>query len=216
MTSIKSPVQANYSLMRFMSFILLSVLFSACAPFNAEEEKEVSVQASPPPKPPEKSQFDELLDFAANMAGMPVAARTDTCRALLKNQKEHPGPQIQLRLLVGRLYSDNCGEITRILEGVAAIPANMFSEERLHKLVASYREALKRMVTSTKKTNVNVVERKQKTVEKTVEKNSDIENTSEPKAVSKEQKGSESSLLRDKLEAIRTMEKQLDENRDGN
>jgi len=201
--------------MRFISLLLLSVLLSGCALFNTEEEKDVSVQA-PPPKPPERSEFDELLNFAANMAGMPAAPRTETCRTLLKNQKEHPGPQLQLRLLVGRLYSDNCGEIAKILDGVAAIPANALSEERLYKLVASYREALKRMAPSTKKTNINVVERKQKAVEKTVEKNSDIESTPETKAVTKEQKGSESSLLRDKLEAIRTMEKQMDEKRDGN
>ncbi len=201
--------------MRFISLILLLVLLSGCATFNAEEEKEVTVQA-PPPKPPEKSQFDELLDFAANMAGMPAAPRLETCRTLLKNQKEHPGPQIQLRLLVGRLYSDNCGEIAKILDGVAAIPANALSDERLNKLVASYREALKRMVTSTKKSNINVVERKPKAVEKTVEKNVEVETAPEPKVVAKEPKGSESSLLRNKLEALRTMEKQLDEKRDGN
>ena len=202
--------------MRFISLLLLSVLLGGCAVFNAEEEKELAVQAPPPPQSPEKSEFEELLDFAANLAGMPPLARTDACRSLLKNQKEHPGPFLQLRLLVGRLYADNCGEIAKILEGVNAIPAQALAEPRLHKLVASYREALKRMVTTTKKTSVNFVERKQKAVEKPVEKNSDVENTPEPKAVVKEQKGSESSLLRNKLEAIRTMEKQFDENRDGN
>jgi uncharacterized protein YaaR (DUF327 family) len=197
--------------MRFISLLIFSVLLSGCAPFNAEEEREVSVQA-PPPVVPEKSKFDELLDFAANMAGMPVGPRSETCRTLLKNQKEHHDPQLQLRLMVGRLYSDNCGEIAKILDGVAAIPANVLSDERMFKLVASYREALKRMVISAKKTNVNVVERKQKNVEKAI----DVESAPEPKIVSKEQKGSESSLLRDKLEAIRSMEKQLDEKRDGN
>jgi len=201
-TSIKSQVNKQ---MRFIHVIVLSVLVSGCALINPEEDKDIPLPA-PPPKPIEKSQFDELLDFAANFAGMPATPRTETCRALLKNQKEHPGPQIQLRLLVGRLYSDNCGEISKILEGVAALPAETVAEDRLQKLVTTYKEALKRMMTSAKK--INVLERKQKAVE--------TESALEPKPVAKEPKNGESSLLRDKLEAIRSMEKQLDEKKDGN
>jgi hypothetical protein len=151
-----------------------------------------------------QSNFDELLAFGANTAKMPPSSRAKTCRTLLKRQNNNSSdPGIQLHLMVGRLLSDACGEIPRILDGVASIPTARLYDERLQRLVAINTEALKRMNNMSKK--VGSMERKQKTVQSVLE--------------SKDTNGSkknETRLLREKLDAIRTMEKHLDESGDAN
>jgi hypothetical protein len=137
------------------------------------------------------------------MANMNAASRSELCRSLLKRQKESPGPGIQLHLMVGRLLSDACGDIPKVLDGVASIPAGYLNDERMTRLVATDTEALKRMNSLSKK--LVSVESKQKTVQ-TVQ---------EPKETSGTKKD-ENRLLREKLDAIRSMEKQLDESGEGN
>ena len=108
-----------------------------------------------------------------------------------------------MHLMVGRLLSDACGDIPRILDGVDSIPPGSLSDERMQKFVAIHTEALKRLQNVSRKSGS--VERKQKTVQSVPE--------------SKETKGSkknETRLLREKLEAIRSMEKHLDESGDAN
>jgi len=150
-----------------------------------------------------QSELDELLTFGANMANIPASSRTEVCRTLLKRQNESPGAGIQLHLMVGRLFSDACGDIPKILDGVSSIPAANLYDERLQKLVSINTEALKRMNTLSKK--IGSLGRRQKTVQSLLE--------------SKDAKGSkknETRLLREKLEAIRSMEKHLDESGDAN
>jgi len=100
--------------------------------------------------------------------------------------------------MVGRLLSDACGDIPAILDGVDSIPYASLSDERMQKLVAIDKEILKRMQNVPKKSGS--VERKAKKAQSVPE--------------SKQTKGSnnnETRLLREKLEAIRSMEKHLDE-----
>jgi hypothetical protein len=105
--------------------------------------------------------------------------------------------------MVGRLLSDACGEIPRILDGVASIPPRSLNDERMQRFVAINTEALKRLNNQSRK--LGSLERKQKTVQNVLE--------------SKDSTGSkkdENRLLREKLEAIRAMEKHLDESGDAN
>jgi hypothetical protein len=184
---------------RNIGLALSLALIAGCAPYNA------GWNGNPNPynDPYSQSGFDELLGFGANMARIPPSSRAETCRILLKRQKDSPGAGIQLHLMVGRLLSDSCGDIPRILNGVDSIPAGYLSDERIRRLVAIHTEALKRLNNQSRK--FGSVERKHKTVQNVVE--------------SKDATGSkkdENRLLREKLEAIRSMEKQLDESGDGN
>lgn len=152
--------------------------------------------------PSVRSDFEDLLDFGANMANMPTSARSETCKSLVKHQKDAPDRGIVLQLMIGRLLSDACGDIPKILDELAGIPPESLGDDRTQRLVAIHAEALKRINSTTKK--LGSLERKQKTVQTVLD--------------SKDSNGSkkkESQLLREKLDAIRSMEKQLDETSDG-
>ena len=156
-----------------------------------------------PYDPYTQADLDELLTFGANMANIPASSRTEVCQTLLMRQNKSPGAGLQLHLMVGRLLSDACGGIPGILDGVSSIPAAKLYDERLQKLVAINTETLKRINNLSKKA-VSLM-RRQKTVQSLLE--------------SKDAKGSkknETRLLREKLEAIRSMEKHLDESGDAN
>lgn len=150
-----------------------------------------------------QSDFDELLAFGANMSKIPASSRADVCRTLLKRQKNPPGPGIYLHMMVGRLLSDSCGDIPKILDGLNSIPPGSLPDDRMQKLVAIHTEALKRLQNVSRK--IGSLEHKQKTVQSVLE--------------SKDTNGSkknEVQLLREKLEAIRSMEKHMDETGDTN
>lgn len=146
---------------------------------------------------------DELLTFGANMANIPASSRTEVCQTLLKRQNKSPGAGLQLHLMVGRLLSDACGDIPEILDRVSSIPVANLYDVRLQKLVAINTEILKRMNNLLKK--VVSLGRRQKSVQSLLE--------SKDAKVSKK---NETRLLREKLEAIRSMEKHLDESGDAN
>lgn len=148
------------------------------------------------------SDLDAVLEFGNDLANMNAAARAEACRSLLKQQKGEPEVGVLLQLMVGRLLSDACGDIPKILAGIAGIPPSSLADERMQRLVAVHAEALKRIAGTSKK--LGTLERKQKTVQNVLD--------SKDGTGSKKQ---ESKLLREKLEAIRSMEKQLDETGEG-
>lgn len=190
--------------MRNISLALSLLLLTGCAEFNSGWNGYGYPDRYNDPYA--QSDFDELLAFGANMSKIPAASRTDVCRTLLKRQKNPPGPGIYLHLMVGRLLSDSCGEIPRILDGVNAIPPGSLPDERMQRLVAIHTEALKRLQNVSRK--VGSLERKHKTVQSVLESKDTKENNGSKK--------DEARLLREKLEAIRSMEKHLDETGDTN
>jgi len=180
--------------MRIISLALSLLLLTGCADFmsgwEGQPDRYYASYA--------QSDFDELLGFGAHMAKMPPSSRAEGCRSLLKRQKNSPGTAIKLHLMVGRLLSDACGDISNILDGVDSIPSGSLPDERMQKFVAIHTEALKRLQNMSRK--LGSLEHKQKTVQSVLE--------------SKDATGSkknENRLLREKLEAIRSMEKHLDE-----
>jgi hypothetical protein len=177
-----------------ISLALSFLLMTGCAKFTPDFNE------SPPPITPSnvQSDLDDLLTFGANMARSSTAARNEICRFLLKNQSTSPDSKIQLQLMIGRLLSDSCGDIPKILDGISTIPTEFLSGERMQNMVIIQTEALKRLLPVPKKTVTP--ECKQKTDKPGLE----IKETTEPKK-------SETDLLREKLEAIRSMEKHLDE-----
>jgi len=180
--------------MRKISLVLSLLLLTGCAEFTTGWEGDSNRNIDPYTQ----SDFDELLAFGANMANIPPSSRTKVCRTLLKRQNDSAGIGVQLHLMVGRLLSDACGDIPAILDGVGSIPYASLSDERMQKLVAIDKEILKRMQNVPKKSGS--VERKSKK----------IQSVPEPKQT-KGSNNNETRLLREKLEAIRSMEKHLDE-----
>jgi len=184
---------------RNISLALSLLLLGGCAQFNSGRDGYSGRHNAPYAQ----SDFDELLAFGANMAKISPSSRADVCHTLLKPQKNPPGAGVHLHLMVGRLLSDACGDIPRILDGVGSIPPRSLSDERMQRLVAIHTEALKRLQNVSRK--LGSLERKQKTVQSVLE--------------SKDTNGSkknETQLLREKLEAIRSMEKHLDESGNAN
>jgi hypothetical protein len=185
---------------RNISLALSLLLLVGCAQYNSGWDGGGSNRYNDPYA---QSDFDELLAFGANMAKISPSSRAEVCHTLLKRQKNPPGAGIHLHLMVGRLLSDACGDISRILDGVGSIPPRSLSDERMQRLVAIHTEALKRLQNVSRK--LGSLEHKQKTVQSVLE--------------SKDTNGSkknEAQLLREKLEAIRSMEKHLDESGDAN
>jgi hypothetical protein len=185
--------------MRKISLALSLLLLSGCAQLNSRWDGYSDRYNNPYAQ----SDFDELLGFGANMAKISPSSRAEVCRTLLKQHKDSSGAGIQLHLMVGRLLSDACGEIPRILDGVASIPPGSLNDERMQRFVAINMEALKRLNNQSRK--LGSLGRKQKTEQNVLE--------------SKDSTGSkkdENRLLREKLEAIRSMEKHLDESGDAN
>jgi hypothetical protein len=188
----------GYRYLRFISVLLCLLALSACAEFNSGWHRYPTRYNDPY----SQADFDELLAFGDNMAKISPSARAKVCRSLLKRQTSSGHTGTQLRLMVGRLLSDACGDISRILYEVGSIPPGSLRDARTQKLVAIHTEALKRMHSGPRR--VVYTERKQKATQPSV---------SGSKA-SDGSKNSETRLLREKLEAIRSMEKELDQSVD--
>jgi hypothetical protein len=207
--------------MQKISLLLSLLLLAGCARFNFGWNEDSGRHDGPYMQ----SSFDELLAFGANMANIPPLSRSEVCSTLLKRQKDYPGTTgIELHLMVGRLFSDTCGDIPEILKGVGSIPPENLSDERVQKLVSIYTEALKRSQAVSIK--LSSLERKHKKLQSVLEsknvsrskKNTTISKKTEDesKKTEDESKKNETQLLREKLEAIRSMEKHLDESGDAN
>ena len=184
-----------------LSLILSFLLLTGCAQFTSDWAGNSGGYADPYAQ----SDFDGLFGFDANMAQMPLSSRSEVCDILLKRQQNYPAVGIQLRLMIGRLFSDACGNITNILDGVSTIPSGSLSDARVQNLVAIHTQALRRLQVVSRKSLP--LECKQKTVKP----------ASASASGSKDEKGAknnENRLLREKLEAIRSMEKHLDESGD--
>lgn len=185
--------------MRKLSLALSLLLLAGCAKLNSAWQGNVVHYNDPYAQ----SDFDDLLGFGANMAQIPSSSRASICQTLLKGQKNSPGTGIKLHLMVGRLFSDACGDISDVLNGVDSIPVGSLSDVRLQRFVIINKEILKRMTVQPRKRPA--AGRKQKSTQSVRE----TKDTAESKK-------DETRMLREKLEAIRSMEKQLDDNEGGN
>ncbi|MDD5036896.1 MAG: hypothetical protein PHE55_19395 [Methylococcaceae bacterium] len=185
--------------MKTLLSIVSLILLSGCAQFNAGWHG----RSARYPDAYANADLDELLSFGSDFANKTGSARAEECRAMRNRQKESPGVGIQLHLLTGRLLSDACGDTSRILDGVDSLGEKNLPDERVRQLVSVQTETLKRL--GSRKPVVS--ERKQKAVQ--------TPSASESKEPKESKKG-ETKLLRDKLEAIRSIERKLDETGDGN
>lgn len=185
--------------MRLFASLFLVFILLGCAEFNSNPNR----ATTPYNDPYAQSGIDDLLAFGASMATMSDIARAELCKSLQNTQKISYSEGVQLHLMVGRLLSDACGDITKILEGIRSLSPSYTSDERMQRLIAIDTQALIHMHNLEKKQRV-VIQKPKKS--KAVVETKDLP----------EPKQNEANLLREKLEAIRSMEKQMDESVDGN
>ena len=186
-------------LQRLQLIVILPLifLFSGCASFNSDYPDRTP---EPAYDPYAHSGIDELLAFGASMSAMSEAERSELCKSLTNTQKISPSSGKQLHLMLGRLLSDNCGDISKIINDVQAIKPKYADDERLQRLITINTLALQRLQNQSKKASTEAKSKKSKS-------KTDVKDTTEPVK-------DESRLLREKLEAIRSIEKQMDESVD--
>ncbi|MGR8930203.1 MAG: hypothetical protein ACU836_06130 [Gammaproteobacteria bacterium] len=178
--------------------VLFILILAGCAqlqpPYNGTQAAVQSYRYSP-------SNVTEILAFGAEIAKMNESSRAEKCKALASQTKK-PGEHrtIQLKLMVGRLLSDSCGDIPALLEEIDRLEISRDAVDLQH-LVALHKLALIRIYEQSQK--LSSMEQKRPKV---------IKSSPDAKGTDK----SEARILREKLEAIRSMEKQLDESSSGN
>ena len=192
--------------------LLLFLLLAGCA--HVKPDAQAQPSEGPPDDPYARSDLDGLLGFGSGLDGQTPSSRAEVCRALLKRQQEPPPPAAQtgilLHLMTARLFSNACGDIPKILDGVDAIPVADISDGRVRQWVAVQTQALKRVDSLSKR--LGTLEHKQEQSPRHGHASGPKGSKSPNKSKSaKPSKHGESRALRDKLESIRYMEMRLDE-----
>ena len=196
-----------------MAVALALLMLAGCANVKPDLPEPTSVAHHDDPYA--RSDLDELLGFGADLDGKTPSDRAEVCRVLLKRQKEasSPGVQtgLQLHLMTARLFSDACGDIAKILGGVDSLPAQDLPDGRVRQWMAVQTQALKRMDSLSKR--LGTLERKQKWLHSLLATKT-VKSPGKPR-VAKPSKHGESRALREKLDAIRSMEERMDETGEG-
>lgn len=169
------------------------LLLSGCSHFKFGADEPVPDCVQPAKV---ASKLENLLKLADDMSKMPAAARTVFCHTLVKRQQESPNQELLLQLVVGRTISDACGDINKLLDQSNALPPTL-DEEPLRHFVGLQQEVLKNMLATSKR--LSSLEKKKKKKPTSLDSKDSTEPVSD-----------ETRLLREKLDAIRSMEKQLD------
>jgi hypothetical protein len=177
----------------------LSVL-AGCAEFSPDRYR--ASYYTPSYDAYSRSDIDELLGFGAAFANKTGAARAEECRRLLKHYQNNPDVGVRLHLLIARTFSEACGDTTRILTSVGAIPPHQMPDGRVQNLVAIQMETLKR---------AGSLSRKSATAErKTDRKQTAVRAPDSKPGYKADSPTDEARILREKLEAIRAIEKSMD------
>jgi len=137
--------------------------------------------------------LEGLLRFQSDFAHKSASARAEECRWLLKRQQDTPQPGWALRLMIGRTLSESCGDPGKLVRAYESQADASRVDQRVTWMAAYQAEVLKRLSSLGRK--ATVTERKAKG------------EAAPPAKADKD----ESKLLKEKLEAIRSMERTLDE-----
>lgn len=179
------------SVMRLLPILIITLALSGCAYINPKFQESQLLTAAPKNQP----SIDALLAFGASMAKMSKTAQSELCKSLLDNQQNSPSDEVKLHLMIGRLLSDSCGDIPKLLEDINALKPHLAGDENLQRLIALHTYVLAEI--QTQESKIGNMEHNQRKVKAILD----------AKGVKKK----ENRLLREKLEAIRSLEKQLDE-----
>jgi hypothetical protein len=201
--------------------LLLPVLLSGCADMRPTWTEPSLAR---PDRYYARSDLEEILRFGADMARKSPSSRAEECQSLLKQFQVAPGTGVRLHLLTGRLLSDACGDVRKVIAAADEIPPAALRDPLLRWLVAAQVETLKRQVgNATRKPHV--VERRYRSAPAPAKGSGASQKTkpglvatppprpeSVPSPKKEEPAGAkgEAKVLRDKLEAIRDLERKLD------
>lgn len=139
----------------------------------------------------ESPSVGELIDFQSDFAHKSPASRSEECRTLSQRQRETPHARWILRLMLGRALSEACGDVAKLLRAYDNLTARNVLDQPVAGMAAYQAEILRRVGTGGRKGSI--ADRKTKS-EPTLKTGKD-----------------ESKLLREKIEAIRSIEKKMDE-----
>lgn len=150
-----------------------------------------------------RSDIDELLGFGAAFANKSRARRAEECRRLLKVYQKNPDVGVRLHLLIARTLSEACGDSTKILAAVGGIAPEQMPDGRVQNLVAIHMAMLRHAGNHPRRAAV---------AEKKPDRKATENRVSEPKSGGGKDSSStdEARILREKLEAIRAIEKSMD------
>lgn len=149
-----------------------------------------------------RTDLEELLGFGAAFANKSAAARAEECRRLLKRSKANPDTGVRLHLLVARTLSKACGDKTRIIASVGGIPPDRLPDGRVQNLIAIQMETLRHGASVSRKAVA--------TPRKTERKQATVRAPDTKEAPKNDTPTDEAKILREKLEAIRAIEKSMD------
>ncbi|MGX2041773.1 hypothetical protein ACWJKU_16825 [Methylocaldum sp. MU1018] len=148
-----------------------------------------------------RSDLDELLGFGAAFANKTGVARAEECRRMLRQFQKNPDVGVRLHLLIARTLSDACGDATKILASVGGISPESLPDGRVQNLVAIQMETLKR-AGSLARRSAAADRRPDRKQAACAPDSKPVSKTDSPK--------DEARILREKLEAIRAIEKSMD------
>lgn len=186
------------SALRCLPFLLMVFLLLGCSRFNSSHPSIIPAPEVIATTTYTKSTIDELLDICADMAKLSASSRTEKCKSLMDSQQTANNDRVQFQLLIGRLLSEDCGDIPERLEEIERLKVSYASDDKLQKLLLLHEQILINMQNQTQK--MTALEHKRYKAKPDLETKEALES-----------KDNETRLLREKLEAIRSMEKQLDE-----
>lgn len=150
----------------------------------------------------ESPNVGELVNFQVDFAAKSPADRVKECRALRKKQGAKPEARWLLRLMIGRALSEGCGEPAALLRAYDALAGQRSLEQPVAGMAAYQAEVLKRVGRPARQ----AVPTGRKSRDETVQPAGKDKAEPTPPAAKDEAK-----LLREKLDAIRSMEKKMDE-----
>lgn len=128
---------------------------------------------------------DDLLEFQASFADKSPSVRADECRRMLKQQQQSAQPGSTLRLMIGRPLSEACGDPGRLVRSYESLRSKRYLGRATEGFGNYQSKVLQRMAGA--------------------------DRAGSRAGNAQKQGKDESRVLREKLEAIRNIEKELDQ-----
>jgi hypothetical protein len=177
-----------------------------------------------------RADLDELLTFGSHLSEMTEAQQTGICHDMLKYERDpaSAGGGLVLHQLLGRLYSDECGDIKSLVTRLESFPMESLPDVQTRQLVTMQTALLRRQSplvatpTPPRRQHQHPLRKTGEATPKTSAKSQPAPSSprrsspvsgpgkSPPPAAAATGQGDDQ-LLRQKLEALREMERKLDD-----
>lgn len=174
-----------------------------------------------------RADLNELLTFGSRLSGMTAAQQTSVCQDMLRSERDpaSAGGGLVLHQLLGRLYAEDCGDLESLVTRLESFPMESLPDVQTRQLVTMQTALLRRQIPR-EATPTPVAKRRHKSRkagEVATAPNAKVQaapssprravsgsGKSPPPAATAARQGDDQ-LLRQKLEALRDMERKLDD-----